>query len=250
MALLDDYVGVSNTNMHLRAGLGLTARVLVPLPPEWRWQADAAESPWFPGFAIYRQTHAAGWARRSRAFGGISPRPCPSIEPREKRRHHGHHRTGSAATHDRAPRDLPRRDARPHAPDHERADVAGDDRRDHDRPARQEGDDRRDHRRRAGDARARGARPREEPGEPRRRGRHRRRRRAHLQHLERRDVRLRRRGRPGGEARQPRGLVEVWQRRRDGGARREHQPHPGAGRPLHRRGRRRLHVRARTTTRR
>ena len=61
MTLLDDYVGVSNTNMHLRAGLGLTARVLVPLPPEWRWQADAAESPWFPGFAIYRQTYPVGW---------------------------------------------------------------------------------------------------------------------------------------------------------------------------------------------
>ena len=32
LLLLDDYVGVSNTNMHLRAGVGKTARVLVPAP--------------------------------------------------------------------------------------------------------------------------------------------------------------------------------------------------------------------------
>ena len=55
MAVIDDYVGVSNANMHLRAGAGKTARVLVPSPPEWRWMAEGMESPWFPGFSVYRQ---------------------------------------------------------------------------------------------------------------------------------------------------------------------------------------------------
>ena len=50
LALIDEYVGVSNTNMHLRAAVGRTARVLVPAPPEWRWMAEGKESPWFPGF--------------------------------------------------------------------------------------------------------------------------------------------------------------------------------------------------------
>ncbi len=59
--LLEDYVGVSNTNMHLRAGLGKTARVLVPHPPEWRWMAEGGESPWFKGFAVYRQAHDKIW---------------------------------------------------------------------------------------------------------------------------------------------------------------------------------------------
>lgn len=36
LALLDDYVGVSNTNMHLLGSLGKTARVLVPNPPDWK----------------------------------------------------------------------------------------------------------------------------------------------------------------------------------------------------------------------
>jgi tetratricopeptide (TPR) repeat protein len=62
LALLDDYVGVSNTNMHLMAGLGKPARVLIPNPPEWRWMAEGHESPWFPGFKLYRQQQDGEWS--------------------------------------------------------------------------------------------------------------------------------------------------------------------------------------------
>jgi Flp pilus assembly protein TadD len=67
LAELDDYVGVSNTNMHLLAGLGKTARVLIQNPPEWRWLNEGSESPWFPGFTLYRQQQtgqppAASWS--------------------------------------------------------------------------------------------------------------------------------------------------------------------------------------------
>ena len=61
-ALLDEYIGVSNTNMHLRAGVGRAARVLVQSPPEWRWMAAGDESPWFPGFRIYRQGPDGDWS--------------------------------------------------------------------------------------------------------------------------------------------------------------------------------------------
>lgn len=61
LTLLDDYIGVSNTNMHLRAALGRTARVLVPCPAEWRWMASGDESPWFPGFGVYRQKNDGDW---------------------------------------------------------------------------------------------------------------------------------------------------------------------------------------------
>ena len=61
LAVLDDYVGVSNTNMHLRAGLGLAAKVLVPYPPEFRWMAAGERSPWFPGFGVYRQRPDRRW---------------------------------------------------------------------------------------------------------------------------------------------------------------------------------------------
>ena len=63
LALIDDYIGVSNTNMHLRAGAGKTARVLVPTPPEWRWMAEGRESPWFPGFSVYRQGYDGDWTQ-------------------------------------------------------------------------------------------------------------------------------------------------------------------------------------------
>ncbi|MGH8641092.1 MAG: hypothetical protein ACRET6_05245, partial [Burkholderiales bacterium] len=62
IAVLDDYVGVSNTNMHLRASAGKTARVLVPWPAEWRWLLAGDESPWFPGFRIYRQAPDGAWS--------------------------------------------------------------------------------------------------------------------------------------------------------------------------------------------
>jgi Tfp pilus assembly protein PilF len=81
LALLDEYVAVSNTNMHLRAGLDRTARALVPNPPEWRWMRAEAASPWFPGFGVYRQPATREWTgalRRLREdlFSSAgSPRP-------------------------------------------------------------------------------------------------------------------------------------------------------------------------------
>jgi tetratricopeptide (TPR) repeat protein len=62
LSLLDDYIGVSNTNMHLMAGLtGKRARVLVQSPPEWRWAMRGDESPWFPAFRLYRQAPDWSW---------------------------------------------------------------------------------------------------------------------------------------------------------------------------------------------
>ena len=61
LSALDEHVAVINTNMHLLAGLGRTARVLVPRPIDWRWMRDG-DSPWFPGFRIYRQPTSYDWA--------------------------------------------------------------------------------------------------------------------------------------------------------------------------------------------
>jgi hypothetical protein len=61
LAVLDEYVAVSNTNVHLRTGVGRTSRVLVQFPPEWRWMAGGDESPWFPGCRVYRQTVEDSW---------------------------------------------------------------------------------------------------------------------------------------------------------------------------------------------
>ena len=60
MALLDHVIGVSNTNVHLRAGAGGPARVLVPFPPEWRWM-QGERSLWFPDMPVYRQERSGSW---------------------------------------------------------------------------------------------------------------------------------------------------------------------------------------------
>jgi hypothetical protein len=61
MALMDDYVGVSNTNLHLRASLNRGARVLVAFPPEWRWGFEGV-SPWFPEMSAYRAAPGGDWS--------------------------------------------------------------------------------------------------------------------------------------------------------------------------------------------
>ncbi len=65
LALLDRlnfYICVSNTNTHLRAGLGKRCHVLVPNPADYRWMHSGSESPWFPGSKIFRENHQDGWA--------------------------------------------------------------------------------------------------------------------------------------------------------------------------------------------
>ena len=62
---LDAYVTVSNTNVHLAAGLPNPVRpamhVLVTHPPEARWMVRGDHSPWFPGMTCYRQNYRGEW---------------------------------------------------------------------------------------------------------------------------------------------------------------------------------------------
>ncbi|MFN0044223.1 MAG: tetratricopeptide repeat protein [Alphaproteobacteria bacterium] len=61
MSALEFYAGVSNTNMHIRACIGKTCRVLVPVSAEFRWRACGSSTPWFPGFRVFRQSLEDGW---------------------------------------------------------------------------------------------------------------------------------------------------------------------------------------------
>ncbi len=61
--IIDDYVGVSNTNMHLRTAARRRARVLVPNPAEWRWCYNRHHSPWFPDWPLYRQSPEGEWTQ-------------------------------------------------------------------------------------------------------------------------------------------------------------------------------------------
>jgi tetratricopeptide (TPR) repeat protein len=60
MSVLNGYIGVSSTNVHLRAAANLGAHVLVPFPPEWRWMAQGT-SRWFPAMRVHRQAVDGSW---------------------------------------------------------------------------------------------------------------------------------------------------------------------------------------------
>jgi hypothetical protein len=64
LALLNEYIGVSNTNLHLRAGVTSSGEhqttILACHPPEWRWGHHGHESPWFPGIRVLRELAASG----------------------------------------------------------------------------------------------------------------------------------------------------------------------------------------------
>jgi len=59
--LIDNYIGVSNTNMHLYASLNKNACVLIPYPGEWRWLYAGESSPWYPNFQLIRQEEFSNW---------------------------------------------------------------------------------------------------------------------------------------------------------------------------------------------
>jgi tetratricopeptide (TPR) repeat protein len=61
LSLLDDYVAVSNTNVHLRDALGKPGRVLVTHPAEWRWGIEGERSPWMRHARLYRQARNGAW---------------------------------------------------------------------------------------------------------------------------------------------------------------------------------------------
>lgn len=68
LSLLDEIWGVSNTNVHMAAGLGVSLRVFVPWPAEWRWMESGDKSPWFKGATLYRETPSGGWASALESF--------------------------------------------------------------------------------------------------------------------------------------------------------------------------------------
>jgi len=72
LSLLDDYAGVSSTNVHLLAAAGGGGHILVPHPAEWRWQLAGA-SPWFPQFSVHRQGRDGDWSGALRSLQGELP---------------------------------------------------------------------------------------------------------------------------------------------------------------------------------
>lgn len=57
----DLVVTIDNTTAHLAAALGTPTFVLLPFAPDWRWQRDREDSPWYPEARLFRQPRLDDW---------------------------------------------------------------------------------------------------------------------------------------------------------------------------------------------
>ena len=61
VANLDLVVTVDTSVAHLAGGLGRPVWVLLPYAPDWRWQLERNDSPWYPTARLFRQTALGDW---------------------------------------------------------------------------------------------------------------------------------------------------------------------------------------------
>jgi len=58
---LDLVICVDTAVAHLAGALGKPAWIMVPATPDWRWQRDREDSPWYPSLKLFRQSHTGEW---------------------------------------------------------------------------------------------------------------------------------------------------------------------------------------------
>lgn len=59
--VLDLLLTVDTSVAHLAGALGHAAWVLLPFAPDWRWQLEREDSPWYPTLRLYRQRRPGDW---------------------------------------------------------------------------------------------------------------------------------------------------------------------------------------------
>lgn len=61
ISALDLVITVDTSIAHLAGALGRPVWVLLPYAPDWRWQRDRSDSPWYASARLFRQTSAGDW---------------------------------------------------------------------------------------------------------------------------------------------------------------------------------------------
>ena len=59
---LDCVITVQQTLVHLAGVTGVSAHVMVPLIPEWRYGSKGTQMPWWESVKLYRQTELGNWS--------------------------------------------------------------------------------------------------------------------------------------------------------------------------------------------
>lgn len=58
---LDIVISVDTSVAHLAGALGKPVMVLLPKLPDWRWQLNRTDSPWYPTMKLFRQENLKDW---------------------------------------------------------------------------------------------------------------------------------------------------------------------------------------------
>jgi tetratricopeptide (TPR) repeat protein/glycosyltransferase involved in cell wall biosynthesis len=58
---LDLVISVDTSVAHLAGALGKDAWIMLPFLPDWRWQLERSDSPWYPSIRLFRQSEEKKW---------------------------------------------------------------------------------------------------------------------------------------------------------------------------------------------
>ncbi len=61
MQHLDLFITADSAIAHLAGALGIPTWLALHHPPDWRWQLDRDDSPWYPTMRLFRQPQAGDW---------------------------------------------------------------------------------------------------------------------------------------------------------------------------------------------
>ena len=59
---LDLVISVDTSVAHLAGAMGKSVWMLVPAKPDWRWQLERSDSPWYPSLRLFRQKKLGLWS--------------------------------------------------------------------------------------------------------------------------------------------------------------------------------------------